>query len=86
MANQPDKKVSVLAFVLALLLMATGIVSLPIGLFLLALDKTLYGVGLLAYGACAVLIAMYGSDRTVIAAVIGIVFGVAKPEKPKKEH
>jgi len=71
MSERPskDKGGSWFPFVAAIGLFATGLVALLVGLFCLIVGELKYGAIFLAYGVVAVAIAMFGSDRTVLASV-----------------
>ena len=75
MRERPRKRgMSVLVLLVAIGLLATGLIALPVGVLLLVVGEVKYGVEFLAYGIIASAIAMFGSDRSVLAATIGLYF------------
>jgi hypothetical protein len=66
------KRRSIFVFVAALVLLATGLIAFPIGLFLLAIGEVPYGCLFVAYGIVAAGIAMFGSEKSVLAAILGV--------------
>ena len=78
----------VFTFLVALALLATGVVALPIGLVLAFSGEVVYGLSAIAYGVIAVWAAMFGSNRTVLrtaaAVFLPIPFDLSKSDRRKK--
>ena len=63
--KERDKETPLATFVVALGLLATGVVALPVGLVLLIVGEWKYGILALLYGIIAVAVAMFGSEKSV---------------------
>jgi hypothetical protein len=66
--------------------LATGIIALPIGLFLIVAAEITYGVGAILYGAVAIGVAMYGSNRAVLLAAGSLIWPIFAFDPSKRRR